>query len=139
MLSFVKLQSCSLFLALFLFFSGFTNNAMAFCIYNRNDHRTHSGPVKGDIMVIQTSGNKFNRGYHATIKRESRGCVHWSETSVNTSGKRDATLTFDVYYLFTNSKVLVCKDVPLKAGGWMEVMNEPGWQWNDPRICRTFF
>ncbi|SDB51342.1 hypothetical protein SAMN05660653_02532 [Desulfonatronum thiosulfatophilum] len=132
----LKLLACFIFTVPMIFIAVSADKAMAFCIYNNNVHST-SG--YGDIEVIQTSGHKFGRGYHAKIKKGDRGCVNWSDSSVNTSGKKDSTLRFDVYYLFPNSKVMLCNNFPIKAGGWMTVKHEAGWQWNDSRICKAFY
>ena len=133
---FVVLAGVSLlWVQIFLLFAS-PDKAIAFCIYNQNMHST-SG--YGNIEVVQTSGHKFGRGYYAKINKGSHGCVHWSDTSVNTSGKKDSTLRFDVYYMFPNSKVQICTNFPIQAGGWMTVKHEAGWQWNDPRICQAFY
>ena len=133
----LKVMAGLTFSMLLFLFAVPVNNANAFCIYN---HNVHSTSGYGNIKVVQKSGHKFGRGYVATISKGDRGCVHWSNTSVNTSGKRDSTLRFDVYYLFPpKSEVKICDNFPIKAGGWMNVKHEPGWQWSDPRICVDFF
>ena len=89
--------------------------AEAFCVYNKTD---------GQIEAVQISGGKFGRSFRQVIAPGDRECCSWKEKSCNKEGKKDSTVTFDVFYDHPGSQFLsqVCNKFPIRADGQMTVI-----------------
>jgi hypothetical protein len=89
--------------------------AEAFCIYNKADI---------SIIVDQTSGGDFRK----PISMGDSECCNWQNKSCNEGGKKDSIVKFNVTDMnkgvfFTGG---ICKDFPIKAGGWLTVRGSGG-------------
>jgi len=106
-------------LAVFLTVEG----AEAFCVYNYTDV---------SIQVNQTSGYKTGGGFSAEITpiQWQDCCGRWEPC--NEEGKVDSILRFNVEWYKTpmrgslKTTETICKDFPIKAGGWLNVKGEKG-------------
>ena len=108
--------------AVFLMVEG----AEAFCVYNNTDIV---------VEAEQTEGGNF----HKRIGSNNE-CCNWKEKSCNKGGKRDSIVKFDVYYKISDhrivpEKVFICKDFPIKAGGWLTVTGKK----SDGYKCEAHF
>jgi len=87
-------------------------SAEAFCVYNNADRV---------VEVKQTEGGDFKKRVGS-----ERECCNWENKSCNKGGKRDSIIRFDVYYKVSDHRIIpedvyICKDFPIKAGGWLTV------------------
>jgi len=109
-------------LAVFLAAEG----AEAFCVYNNTDIV---------VEAKQTEGGNFHKRVG-----NSKECCNWKEKSCNKGGKRDSIVKFDVYYKVSDNRIVpetvyICKDFPIKAGGWLTVTGKK----SDGYKCEAHF
>jgi len=105
----------SFLLALFIAVLSIAGYTYGFCVYNK---------TSVEIEVTQTAGNRTQRGFWARIEPGKHACCNWKNKDCNTGGKRDSIVKFTV----TRNDIgginwykTVCRDFPVKAGGWLEV------------------
>jgi len=96
--------------------------AEAFCVYNKTDTQ---------IYVSQESGHKAGRGIEFFMDPGGKEeCCHWTNADCNKEGKRDSIVRFIVYKGSGASDKVICNNFPIKAGGWLEVIQK-----GDKYIC----
>ncbi len=89
--------------------------ASAFCIYNKTS-KTQA--------VDQVSGGELGRQFHKIIKPGERACCNWKNKQCNKHGHKHSILTFSAS--LQNSEKFECKDVRVKAGGWLDIEQKDG-------------
>ena len=107
-----------------LVFAGFAlflavEGADAFCVYNDTTDRI--------IQVEQVSGGKEGKQFKAKLTGTGeKSCCNWQNKDCNKEGKRDSTVTFNVYLGDYWQKNFICTNFPIKAGGWLTVEGSGG-------------
>ena len=99
----------------------FAVNAEAFCIYNRSDTRIKFSQTRGGMDLYFPFAGELGPG--------EKQCCNWKTKRCNYEGKRYAKVAFDIFVKSANSAgkyTLMCKDITIPAGGYIEVKGEKG-------------
>ncbi len=92
----------------------------AFCVYNKTD---------AEIVATESKGGRGLSRFKATIEPGERSCCNWKNRDCNKEGKKDSIVEFEVEYIIHLGQdnvtfKTICKDFPIKAGGWLEVVGK---------------
>jgi len=100
----------------------FAMNAEAFCVYNRSDTKIKFHQSRGGSTSLDQFRGELGPG--------GKQCCNWTEKSCNSEGKRYAEVAFDVFVKSADRAfsdyTLMCDDITIPAGGWIEVKGEKG-------------
>ncbi len=100
-----------------------SSNLFGFCVYNNTDV---------DIKAKQVSGGVIFKSFKKEITHYdgyNKACCNWKNHDCNKEGKRDSIVSFDIYRysqdIYDHWKI-ICKDVKIKAGGYIVVEGKNG-------------
>ena len=99
----------------------FAVNAEAFCIYNRSDTRIKFHQTRGGSTSVDQFAGELGPG--------GKQCCNWKNSDCNDQRKRYAEVAFHIFVKSANSAgkyTLMCKDITIPAGGYIEVKGEKG-------------
>jgi hypothetical protein len=115
--------------------------ANAFCVYNK---------TSVDIFFVQQISNshlnKLGKGFANVVKPGKNACCNWKNSDCNPDGKRTSTVEF-LTELRPSGGTVNCgvgksiaglyqtknPNVPVQAGGWIQVEGNPSFNRNKPR------